>query len=53
MQPDPRLAMARYWRRCQLWHAARLACPDNASFLSNMHVIQKAIEDRLEAEFGG
>ena len=51
-QHDPRLAMARYWRRCQLWHAARLACPDYETFRASCGAIESAIEARLEDEFG-
>jgi len=47
------VARERMQRRRQLWHAARLACPDHASFLANMHVIEKAVSARLIDEFGG
>ena len=52
IHPDPRLAMARYWRRCQLWHAARRACPNYETFRQSCGAIERAIKARLEAEFG-
>jgi len=60
MQPDPSkannyklyMARERYWRRCQLWHAARLACGDDTQFKAAWHSIAAAVSDRLAEEFG-
>ena len=49
---DTRLALTRYWRRCQLWHAARLACPDNATFRASVGAIERAVSRLLAEEFG-
>ncbi len=50
---DTRLALTRYWRRCQLWHAARLACSDYVTFRQSCPAIERAIAASLEDEFGG
>ncbi|WP_417676729.1 hypothetical protein [Pseudodonghicola sp.] len=44
-------AMAKKQRRCQLWHAARLACPTYESFRQSCGVIERAIAEQLEREF--
>jgi len=53
MQRDRfKVAMARYRRRCQLWHTARLACPDYETFRQSCRTIERAIAARLADEFG-
>lgn len=44
-------AHARYLRRCQLWHAARLACDDDVQFRAAWHSIADAVADQLAREF--
>lgn len=44
------VAMARYRRRCQLWKAARAACPDVDSFRANMGAIERAVSALLAEE---
>jgi hypothetical protein len=44
-------ALAIYKRRVQLWHAARVACPDYASFRENIDAIERAISRLLADEF--
>lgn len=46
-----RRALARAQRRRQLWHAARLAAPDDASFLARLHDIESAVAAQLAREF--
>ena len=43
-------AKARYYRRCELWHAARIAVGEKA-FLHNLHLIESSISSCLEQEF--
>lgn len=51
IQPDPRIAMARYWRRCQLWANARRRMGDEA-FFANLATVARSVEAQLEADFG-
>jgi len=44
------VAMARYQRRCQLWKAARLACPDYETFRQSCGAIERAIAATLARE---
>lgn len=44
------VAIARYQRRCQLWKAARAACPDVDSFRANTGAIERAIAATLARE---
>lgn len=46
------VAMARYQRRCQLWKAARAACPDADSFRASTGAIEGAVARLLADEFG-
>lgn len=46
------VAHERYLRRCSLWHAARLACPDYATFRANAGAIERAIAALLDDENG-
>ncbi|AUQ53376.1 hypothetical protein PhaeoP70_00670 [Phaeobacter inhibens] len=46
------VAMARYQRRCQLWKAARAACPSYASFRASTGAIEGAVSRLLADEFG-
>ncbi len=43
------VAMARYRRRCQLWKAARAACP-RTSFRASTSAIERAIAATLARE---
>lgn len=58
MQPDMfnlekfKAAEARALRRRQLWHAARMACPDHATFRANVGAIECAVSALLAEEFG-
>lgn len=45
------VARERYWRRCQFWHAARLACADEDQFRGAWHSIAAAVADQLAQEF--
>ena len=45
-------AQARAFRRRQLWHAARMACPDYATFRASAGEIERAISRLLTEEFG-
>ena len=45
------VARERYWRRCQLWHAARLACGED-HFRAAWPCIAEAVDDQLSTEFG-
>lgn len=44
-------AKARYYRRCQLWHVARIAMGGEEGFRLNLHTIEAAISTQLEREF--
>jgi len=46
------VARERYFRRCQLWHAARLACGED-QFRAAWPQIAEAVTAQLEREFGG
>ena len=46
------VARERYYRRCQLWHAARLACDDEEQFRAAWPAIGRAVADQLAREFG-
>lgn len=45
-------AHARAFRRRQLWHAARMACPDYATFRASVGAIERAVSALLAEEFG-
>lgn len=44
------VAMARYRRRCQLWKAARAACPSYVSFRASTSAIERAVAATLARE---
>ena len=46
-------AQARALRRRQLWHAARMACPDYQTFWASAGAIERAVSRLLAEEFGG
>lgn len=45
-------AQARAFRRRQLWHAARMACPDYSVFRANTGAIERTVSALLAEEFG-
>lgn len=45
-------AQARAFRRRQLWHAARTACPDYQAFRASAGAIERAVSRLLTEEFG-
>lgn len=45
-------AQARAFRRRQLWHAARMACPDYQTFRASAGAIEYAVWALLTEEFG-
>ncbi|EPX82121.1 hypothetical protein [Salipiger mucosus] len=47
-----KIAQARALRRRQLWHSARMACPDYVSFRANLSAIERAVALLLAEEFG-
>ena len=47
-----KMAQERMLRRAQMWHAARLACPDYATFRASAGAIEHVISRRLAEEFG-
>jgi len=49
-QPDPRIAMARYWRRVQLWANARRRLGDEV-FFANMGNVERGVAEQIEEEF--
>ena len=58
MQPDMfnrdafTKAQTRAFRRRQLWHAARTACPDYETFRASVGAIERAVSRLLAEEFG-
>ncbi|WOI29127.1 hypothetical protein [Sulfitobacter dubius] len=46
------VAQARTFRRRHLWHAARTACPDYATFRASVGAIERAVSALLAEEFG-
>ena len=45
-------AQARAFRRRQLWHSARISCPDHQTFRANAAAIECAVSRLLAEEFG-
>lgn len=45
-------AQARAFRRRQLWHTARMACPDYQTFRASVGAIERAVSALLAEEFG-
>ena len=50
--PALEAAQARALRRRQLWHAARMACPDYETFRASAGAIERAVSRLLAEEFG-
>lgn len=44
-------ALARYQRRCQLWHSARHRLGDE-TFFANLAAVERSVADQLAREFG-
>lgn len=51
-RPAFEAAQARAFRRRQLWHAARMACPDYQTFRASAGAIERAVSRLLAEEFG-